>query len=777
MTQSANIISSSVQVFIKPNQEHVLFDNVEWKPINPIYGILKHNNKTDVATGVVSEPLNILCCEPILNNSNNNELYEYRIVTDDVDFLQKKCLELKIATTLNSAETYLSIVECCNEHNVSCFISSKRYYYHEPIGINTSCNKNIANGSSNADIINQQHGNQNFYIYVFGNQLNVISVESSLRTLIDMKEGKFVKYLKIPSYHYIPLIGGIGFQDFKTLSSIYNVNIYLPTLLPVLNNNNNNIQSLGDTIFITGDLHGNVLLAVKNIKEIIQSCTLYSTVLQNILIKDVYLSPMKLKYIAEFYKDDIIKLMVEYSSFIEIDYASNSVIFYASDYKLLKLAAREFARLFLMDIYEFEISGISKWKDMLPFYKNIDQYNMFGQYVIQNDSDNFKVSVIGEDVVPFIKGISRDYNLAVENNLKFTIYIELLPEFREFISGKKNGKFIKIMDTFKINLKTVENTKSSNGKNTKDQPIIETIFVALESDNLNEAVSGLDLLLQEVPAEESFYIPEAYHRSIIGTGGSLIQSVMKKHNVFIQFYNTFNYPQNSFNFVRFNNVIIRCPSKNKHTIRKAKEELLELASRCSGYRDDNNDNDNDNDVKNTIKISKNQYNMMTIYSPRENRIQNKIGEFEEELCIFINFPSQLILEDEESVVITIKHNNSLLSDPKQHLNTKTSLNSTNSKHLLYNDKFSSILPREYRIQTSYQYLLGKYLNEDDDFVNTIKTPILAALNISMEFTGDSIILVYHKEKANEIINVVSLISDFLKNKKNIEIISKTELHI
>lgn len=43
------------------------------------------------------------------------------------------------------------------------------------------------------------------------------------------------------------------------------------------------------------------------------------------------------------------------------------------------------------------------------------------------------------------------------------------------------------------------------------------------------------MLQEELPAEISFHVPEAYHKRIIGVGGKNIQRIMKKYGVYVKF--------------------------------------------------------------------------------------------------------------------------------------------------------------------------------------------------------------------------------------------------
>ena len=143
--------------------------------------------------------------------------------------------------------------------------------------------------------------------------------------------------------------------------------------------------------------------------------------------------------------------------------------------------------------------------------------------------------------------------------------IELSIDQREFIAGKKNGKIHRIMNTASVWIKF--------------SPFSEyNFFVDLTSPNYSSALSGIQLLEDELPAETSFYIPEAYHRQIIGQGGQQIQTLMRKHNVFVKFSNAYERVSNGGSLSRVENVVVRCPAKNAESLEPAKREIIALVS-------------------------------------------------------------------------------------------------------------------------------------------------------------------------------------------------------
>lgn len=97
--------------------------------------------------------------------------------------------------------------------------------------------------------------------------------------------------------------------------------------------------------------------------------------------------------------------------------------------------------------------------------------------------------------------------------------------------------------------------------------------IDISSENSLSSTTGLKLLEEEIASELAFYIPEAYHKKVIGAGGSNIQLIMRKYNVFIKFSSGFDCNPNGLTNMRSNNVLIRCPTKNAKEIKPAQKEL------------------------------------------------------------------------------------------------------------------------------------------------------------------------------------------------------------
>ncbi|KAI8602538.1 hypothetical protein EDD21DRAFT_70891 [Dissophora ornata] len=147
--------------------------------------------------------------------------------------------------------------------------------------------------------------------------------------------------------------------------------------------------------------------------------------------------------------------------------------------------------------------------------------------------------------------------------VKFSV--ELANEHREFISGKKNGKINRIM--------------KATGAKIKFEPCNEyNFYVDLSSTIAVKAVEALALLQEELPAEISFYVPETYHKRIIGVGGKNIQRIMKKYGVYVKFSNSEEFANLGGYFDNPDNVVARTPSKNAMNLENLKHAVMELVN-------------------------------------------------------------------------------------------------------------------------------------------------------------------------------------------------------
>ncbi|KAM5538238.1 hypothetical protein V8D89_008125 [Ganoderma adspersum] len=142
--------------------------------------------------------------------------------------------------------------------------------------------------------------------------------------------------------------------------------------------------------------------------------------------------------------------------------------------------------------------------------------------------------------------------------------IELANEHREFISGKKNGKINKIMQTTNVKIKF--------------ETFNEHNFLIDIAGSDVAVLQGLTLLQEELPAEISFHVPESYHKRIIGVGGRSIQRIMKKYGVYVKFSNAEEFAAMGGYNDNEDNVIARTPAKNAMNLDNLKQAVMELVN-------------------------------------------------------------------------------------------------------------------------------------------------------------------------------------------------------
>lgn len=98
------------------------------------------------------------------------------------------------------------------------------------------------------------------------------------------------------------------------------------------------------------------------------------------------------------------------------------------------------------------------------------------------------------------------------------------------------------------------------------------------------ALAGLTMLQEELPAEVSFHVPEAYHKRIIGVGGRSIQRIMKKYGVYVKFSNAEEFTALGGYVDNEDNVIARTPAKNAINLEHLKQSVLELVNQKVCFR-------------------------------------------------------------------------------------------------------------------------------------------------------------------------------------------------
>ena len=94
--------------------------------------------------------------------------------------------------------------------------------------------------------------------------------------------------------------------------------------------------------------------------------------------------------------------------------------------------------------------------------------------------------------------------------------------------------------------------------------------------HLQEIMDGYKQLLEEFPAELYWYVPEEYHKRIIGVQGKTIQRIMKHYSVYVKFFNALEFAAAGGDSKTEDNVLARTPAKNHQALDECKKAVLEM---------------------------------------------------------------------------------------------------------------------------------------------------------------------------------------------------------
>ncbi|CCH58638.1 hypothetical protein TBLA_0A08490 [Henningerozyma blattae CBS 6284] len=595
------------------------------------------------------------------------------------------------------------------------------------------------------DILNNDANNDDsLYITLLGKISHVEACLPHLQIsldILDKTRERFVQSLELESYSLLPLCTGINMSIIESLSKTYHCNIYLPSFSNIPDD-----IDVTPTIFFSSTVKAMTLTAKIKLETHIQK------IKENLFFQRFSnISPLKLLFIKNFYDKTIKKLMNKFQSFITV--TESFIEFQSPSVAILDVVTKIFTIQVLHNIVEIQMimNDTFKFNDNKNLLTNLFKISSESKISLMQFSDvpNQLVFCIDHTSI----NIKRDYvdsesasftNEDILNNLKnlfnkeklfpfmkqLRAIFEIHPDFEEFISGKKNGKLTRIMELSSCLLSLEMNEGDEN------------MFLNVISDSFEDFQKGFHCFTDELPSEDSFFIPEVYHRPVIGAGGSVIQTTMKKHNVFIQFSNSFFLPQNEFSHIRYDNVIIRCPHKNVMGIEMAKLELKELAKNYSSTQ-----------YKTFLRFSPGQYRFILEHG------NDYIGQIEKNMNVYILFPTE---EPSEGYELEIRGNNDNSMVAAQKL---ISLCFGSEKELILSSKLNIDDPK----------LFIKWHNE-------IIIPLKYSLNTEVTVSEKLIRLTYHKDNDINVRQSIDLLNEYLlkqnnsiKERRNIEdFISRTD---
>ncbi|EPQ25950.1 uncharacterized protein PFL1_06405 [Pseudozyma flocculosa PF-1] len=366
------------------------------------------------------------------------------------------------------------------------------------------------------------------------------------------------------------IIGGRKRCVVQTIQEETGTNVYLPTPFAGTLSGGRNAPPPGrqNTIHITGEFFG-----VQRARDMLFQVSLHKS--KCIISRDAAILPRKLDWMLTERLEELRSIMLDNGTFVAFPvigsqaslisvFGDNRVNIERTIRSIMQLACQFYvASLWLLPVsFDVFMSPASlNPTQMAPILRHIS--NASGAEVVFK-GNCFEVHGLEGEVRSAVSSI-LDLDVVKSFNFEVRFQIELANEHREFISGKKNGKINKVMKQCGVRIKF----ETFNDYN---------FLIDISGNDRAGVLQGLGLLQEELPAEMSFHVPEAYHKRIIGVGGKNIQRIMKKYGVYVKFSNAEEFAALGGYLDNEDNVIARTPAKNAINLENLKQSVMELVN-------------------------------------------------------------------------------------------------------------------------------------------------------------------------------------------------------
>ncbi|KAN0061221.1 K y domain-containing protein 4 [Thecaphora frezii] len=366
------------------------------------------------------------------------------------------------------------------------------------------------------------------------------------------------------------IIGGRKRCVIQGIQEETGTNVYLPSPFSGVLSGGRNAPPPGrqNTIHITGEFFG-----VQRAREMLFQVSLHKS--KCIISRDAAILPRKLDWMLTERLEELRSIMLDNGTFVAFPvigsqaslisvFGDNRVNIERTIRSIMQLACQFYvASLWLLPVsFDVFMSPASlNPTQMAPILRHIS--NTSGAEVVFK-SNCFEIHGLESEVRSSVSAI-LDLDVVKSFNFEVRFQIELANEHREFISGKKNGKINKVMKQCGVRIKF----ETFNDYN---------FLIDVSGNDRGGVLQGLGLLQEELPAEMSFHVPEAYHKRIIGVGGKNIQRIMKKYGVYVKFSNAEEFAALGGYLDNEDNVIARTPAKNAINLENLKQSVMELVN-------------------------------------------------------------------------------------------------------------------------------------------------------------------------------------------------------
>ncbi|KAH7911222.1 cytoplasmic protein [Hygrophoropsis aurantiaca] len=349
-------------------------------------------------------------------------------------------------------------------------------------------------------------------------------------------------------------------------------NIYFPSPLqgligPDIGNSASSVRQNPNVIWITGEFFG-----VQRARDMLFQVSMNKH--KSIISKETVIVPRKLDWMVLDRAEDLKSIMSDNATFIQFPPIGSltSVVTVFGDQRvniqrtirsIMQLACQYYVASFWLLPIQFNVLLPPTTLNTSQVTTLLKQISLSTGAEVVFKGMCFEMYGLEHEVrAAFNMILDLDIIKAFQHEMRFQV--ELANEHREFISGKKNGKINKIMQTTNVKIKF--------------ETFSEWNFLIDVTGNDASILQGLTMLQEELPAEISFHVPEAYHKRIIGIGGRNIQRIMKKYGVYVKFSNAEEFAALGGYNDNEDNVVARTPSKNAINLENLKQSVMEIVN-------------------------------------------------------------------------------------------------------------------------------------------------------------------------------------------------------
>lgn len=512
-------------------------------------------------------------------------------------------------------------------------------------------------------------------IYILGSTDNSCLAETETKILVDtLLRGCYVDRITLP-LSLIPIMGGPRLANYAEITSQLNVTIYLPYLLPLIFYSDVLESNANLSLWITSPSIAEVKLTKENITSLLAEVDPRKSPRAQLYTQKAEFLKNKLDLIGVYRQGDVLGIMLKHGVYVQLpsfgEPGNNTILVQGNSKNSVSNAVVDLCQL-SSDFHELSFGFEKQFMcaELEYYFINLISnkktctltYNKNGISIMGEHSDVRQLLAAfasNSSETALLSSMTR--NLDSRTAVQFKMELENAQ--KDFLSGKKNGKIIKILSQLN-HLPSIKFERlNAHNFTIKIEMVVEPNSKGKQLvyllDTLQRAVKLLEL---EWPAEMKFNVPDVFHKSVIGNGGSIIQSIMKRYNVFIKFSSSSHNQRNGGNdkssgkmlylFKRKDNVLIKCPMKNLKNVLFVKHEIDYFVAQCCQNRCPLLNGIAAVYQNVDVKLLKSHYTMLI---KKMNFNVEFVTELEAEYDTFISFPTSLLqFKDKSSFVVSIK---------------------------------------------------------------------------------------------------------------------------